>query len=65
MLKGWRTILFSILLATVGVLEATDWAEIIPDGPEKGWYILGISLIVAWLRAITTTPIFRGERDGD
>ena len=60
-LKGWRTILFSLLLATVGVLEATDWADLVPDGPAKGWTLLAIALLIAWLRAITTTPIGRSE----
>ena len=60
-LKGWRTILFSLLLATVGVLEATNWADLIPDGPAKGWILLAIALVIAWLRAITTTPIGRSE----
>ncbi len=60
-LRGWRTILFSLLVATVGVLEATDWANIIPDGPQKGWALLGISIAIAWLRIITTTPVGRDE----
>ncbi len=61
MLKGWRTLFFSVLLASLGVLEATDWARLIPDGPAKGWWLLGIALIIAWLRAVTTTPIGRSE----
>ena len=60
-LKGWRTVLFALLLATIGVLEATDWASIVPDGPAKGWILLAIALATAWLRAITSTPI--GRRD--
>ena len=59
-LKGWRTLMFSLLLATLGVLEATDWAQMVPDGPNKGYWLLGIALVTAWLRAITTTPI--GQR---
>ena len=61
-LKGWRTVLFALLVATVGVLEATDWASIVPDGPAKGWILLAIALAIAWLRVITTTPIGRRER---
>ena len=60
-LKGWRTVLFALTVATIGVLEATDWASIVPDGPGKGWWLLAIALITAWLRAITTTPIGRGH----
>ena len=61
-LKGWRTVLFALLVATVGVLEAADWASIVPDGPAKGWILLAIALAIAWLRVITTTPIGRRER---
>lgn len=60
-LKGWRTLGFSLLLATLGVLEATDWASVVPDGPHKGYWLLGIALLIAWLRAITTTPIGQGH----
>lgn len=59
-MKGWRTLVFAFLVATVGVAEVTDWAELVPDGPAKGWVLLGISLAIAWLRVITTTPV--GER---
>jgi GH24 family phage-related lysozyme (muramidase) len=55
-LKGWRTLLFSLLLATLGVAEATNWADLVPDGPAKGWVLLAIALTIAWLRVITTTP---------
>ena len=60
-LKGWRTMLFALLVATLGVLEATDWASIVPDGTNKGYWLLAISLAIAWLRLVTTTPI--GRRD--
>ena len=60
-LKGWRTLLFSLLVATVGVLEVTDWAPIIPEGPNKGLVLILISIFIAWLRVITTTPIGQKE----
>ena len=62
-MKGWRTIMFSLLVATVGVAEAANWVDLIPDGPAKGWALLGISLAIAWLRVITTTPVGQGEKD--
>ncbi len=55
-LKGWRTLLFALLVAAIGVAEATDWAQIVPDGPQKGLWLLAISLAIAFLRVITTTP---------
>ena len=56
-LKGWRTLAFSLLVAALGVAEATDWAQLIPDGPARGWLLLTIALATAWLRVITTTPV--------
>jgi hypothetical protein len=60
-LKGWRTLFFSLLVATIGVAEATDWAAIIPDGPARGWVLLAIALAIAWLRVITTTKVGRSD----
>ncbi len=60
-LKGWRTLLFALLVATIGVAEATDWAQVIPDGPDKGLWLLAISLAIAFLRVITTTPLGKSK----
>ncbi len=59
--RGWRTLLFSLMVAGLGVVEATDWAELVPDGPDKGWWLFGIGLGTAWLRVITTGPVGRAE----
>ncbi len=61
-LKGWRTLAFSLLVATIGVAEATNWSQLVPDGPARGWVLLAIALIIAWLRVITTTPVGEGAR---
>jgi hypothetical protein len=59
-LKGWRTIIVSILIAVVGVLQATDWATIVR--PEHvGPTMLAISVLVAVLRAVTDTPVGRKD----
>ena len=55
-MKGWRTLLWSALIATAGVLEVTDFAPLVPDRYE-GWTLLAIALVTAWLRVITTSPI--------
>lgn len=60
-MKGWRTIIFSLVVAFLGVAEVTDWAELVPDGPAKGWVLLGIAVAIAWLRVITTTPLGKSE----
>ncbi len=61
-LKGWRTLAFSLLVATIGVAEATNWPQLVPDGPAKGWVLLAIAIVIAWLRVITTTPVGEGAR---
>lgn len=57
-LKGWKTMLVSLAIAVAGVLQTADWATIVP--PSKvGPTILGIAILVAVLRALTTTPVGR------
>ena len=56
-LKGWRTLAFALLVAALGVAEATDWTQIVPAGPARGWYLFLIALGIAWLRVITDTPV--------
>lgn len=60
-LKGWRTLAWSLLLATLGVLETIDFATLLPDGPRKGWALIAIAVITAWLRVITDTPVGEGR----
>ena len=54
--KGWRTLIVSVILAVVGVLQTADWATIV--GPAAvGPVMLGIGAVVAVLRALTDTPV--------
>lgn len=54
--KGWRTLVVSLVLAVVGVLQTADWATIV--GPAAvGPVMLGIGAVVAVLRALTDTPV--------
>ena len=62
-LRGWRTILWSLFLATVGVMQALDWASLLPNGAAKGWMLIAIAFITAWLRVITSTPVGEGGND--
>lgn len=55
-MKGWRTLLFSSIIAVIGVLEAFDWAVIIPEQYE-GVALAIIGAGFAYLRKITTTPL--------
>lgn len=59
-MKGWKTLLFAIVLAIAGTLEAFDWATIVPEGFE-GLALGVIGIIVGWLRKLTTTPLGSSE----
>lgn len=54
--KGWRTVLVSIVLAVVGVLQTADWATIVAPR-QVGPVILAIGVVVAVLRTLTDTPV--------
>lgn len=55
-MRGWRTMLFAILLAVGGVLEAADWASIVPK-EHVGSVVLVIAVVMAVLRLVTTGPV--------
>ena len=53
-----KTILFSIVVAVLGVLEQYQSVLSAAFGPENsGLMMLGISVITAGLRTVTTTPL--------
>lgn len=56
MLKGWKTLLFNMGLAVVGVAQAADWTNILGATPYTGWVVIAISAIGTVLRSVTTTP---------
>jgi len=59
-MKGWKTILFAVIVSVIGTLEAFDWASIIPDKIEA--FVLPIvGLIFMYLRSITTTPVGKSK----
>lgn len=57
-LKGWRTLLVSLAIAVVGVLQSADWATIVP-AEHVGTVMLVIGVLVAALRTLTDTPLGR------
>jgi hypothetical protein len=61
-LKGWRTLLWSLLLATIGVLETLDFATLLPDTPARGFTLIAIAFVTAWLRVVTDTPVGVGAQ---
>lgn len=55
MLLGYRTYLVSFMVAVFGILEMTDWYSFL-DNPGAGAAALASSVLMAFLRTITTTP---------
>lgn len=54
--KGWRTLLLSVALAVIGVLQTADWATIV--GPRQvGPVMLTVAILVAVLRTLTDTAV--------
>ncbi|MCC6946960.1 MAG: hypothetical protein IT539_04250 [Bradyrhizobiaceae bacterium] len=55
-MKGYRTLLFSLAVAIVGVLQSFDWATVIP--PEQaGIALTVVGIAGAVLRFLTSTPV--------
>jgi prepilin signal peptidase PulO-like enzyme (type II secretory pathway) len=55
-LKGWKTMLLAAATAAVGFLDTFDIQQIIPPN-QVGYWLVGIGVAFAVLRAITTTSV--------
>lgn len=55
--KGYRTLIFGLLLALIGALEYVQGVASLPPGALM---LIGASIV--GLRAITTGPIFDGRK---
>lgn len=55
MFIGWRTYLMSALTAAFGALAVADWNSFLQD-PKAGWSIIAMSVVMAVMRSITSTP---------
>lgn len=55
MFTGYRTYIVAIVTAVFGVLASTDWVTFFND-PKAGWSIVAMSVLMAVMRSITTTP---------
>lgn len=57
MLNGWKTLIFALLVAALGVAQSADWINLL--GSELGGYVLtAIGVGYAVLRVFTTVPVF-------
>ena len=61
-LKGYRTLIAASLTALFGILATTDWIHFFDD-PKTGLVAIGIALIMAGMRIVTTTPIFQKAKE--
>jgi hypothetical protein len=52
---GYRTYLVAALTAVFGALAATDWNAFLKD-PKAGVSIIVMSVLMAAMRSITSTP---------
>jgi hypothetical protein len=59
-LKGRRTQLIAAVATIIPVLELTEWRAIIP-ADYWPYFAVGLALLMAIMRQITTTPV--GERE--
>lgn len=55
MLVGFRTYLIAALTAAFGALAVVDWNRFLED-PKAGWSVIAMSVLMAVMRSITTTP---------
>jgi hypothetical protein len=55
MLVGFRTYLIAVLTAVFGALAVADWNAFLAD-PKAGWSVIAMSVIMAVMRSITSTP---------
>lgn len=54
-MNGYRTYLAAALVAIFGALAATDWIAFLDD-PKAGAVAVGAAVLMAVMRAFTTTP---------
>lgn len=57
LLRGYRTLILSAAIAALGFLQAFDFTQIISNPRTIGIILIIIGVLVAVLRAITTTHI--------
>ena len=63
-MKGYRTLAWSLLRSPPpSVIETFDWLILIPER-HAGPAMLAVALVTAWLRVVTTTPVFAARTGG-
>lgn len=54
-MTGYRTFVAAALVAVFGALATTDWITVL-NNPRAGLVAIGSAVLMAVMRAITTTP---------
>jgi len=54
--KGWKTLVFALVIGIIGVLDGFQWVDVIPDRFEP-FAIPLIAIVVGYLRSITNTAM--------
>jgi len=62
-MKGWKTLLFAILVAIMGALEQFDFSQIF-TGENGGLWLGVVGIIIGVLRKFTNSPMLKGTVDG-
>ena len=60
-MKGWKTALAALLITVVGGLETFFEGVQFVNEDTQGYVLMGIGVLMAGLRAVTTTPLFQDE----
>ena len=58
-MTGYKTLLFGVATALLGVLQSTEITNIVAQHPGTITTIIGVLIVL--LRFATTTPIFGGK----
>ncbi len=56
-IDGWKTMLTSATVAALGVLQVTDLTALFSNPRTAGIAVIVIAVLMAVLRAVTTTPV--------
>jgi len=54
-MQGYKTLLFALAVAIIGVLQAINWSSILPP-VYAGYALTAIAIIVSLLRLFTPAP---------
>jgi len=61
-MRGWKTALSAFLITTVGASQ-TFFESVTMDADTQGYVLMGIGVLMAALRALTSTPIFQDNNE--